>query len=554
MNSLLLEQTSLRERDGACIKQSLEAALAVWREELAPDQVLSSPEELARYGMCTGTSRQTIVAVLLPRTSAEVAGIVKVADAFRIPLYPISTGRNWGYGSANPVSPGCVIVDLSRLDRIVDFDPELGLVTLEPGVTQQQLADYLDRHDYRFMVPTTGAGPTCSIVGNALERGYGITPFTDHFGAVTSIEAVLPNGRTYRPALSELGADKVERAFKWGLGPYLDGLFAQGGFGIVTQMTIALARIPEGFQAFFFNTDEDAGLENLVDATQKVLARLPGIAGAINLMNRHRMLAMTASYPKALATQNGILPNEVVARLGREHRIAAWTGVGALYGEPQVVSAAANVVRKILEPATDQLLFMTPAKAALAARVASIVPGTAGDRLRRRTGALGEAIRIMLGRPSEVALQLAYWKSGGAPKNHGPLNPARDGCGLIWYPPLVPMQRNAVRQYVTHVMTTCVEHSIEPLITLTALSDRCFDSSVPLLFDRHDTLQVQSAEQCYQALFEGGLTIGVAPYRLGPQAMRRVSDSSAVCWDMVGKLKAAIDPLCILAPGRYAPL
>jgi 4-cresol dehydrogenase (hydroxylating) len=92
-------------------------------------------------------------------------------------------------------------------------------VTVEPGVTQQILYDYLERNRLAFLVPATGAGPHCSLVGNALERGYGITPYADHFSAVTAIEAVLPNGRIYRSALSELGGGTVDRAFKWGIGP-----------------------------------------------------------------------------------------------------------------------------------------------------------------------------------------------------------------------------------------------------------------------------------------------------------------------------------------------
>ncbi len=535
-------------------RTSLHQALHAWSALLGCAAVLHEPEALRRYDKCTGTDRQDIPAALQPQTAQDVAGIVKIAAQFRVPLYPISTGRNWGYGSANPTAPGCVIVDLGGLDRIVDFDPELGLVTLEPGVTQQQLAQYLERHGHRFMTPTTGAGPTCSLVGNALERGYGITPGTDHFAAVTSLEAVLPDGRIYRPALDELGAVAANRAFKWGLGPYLDGLFAQGNFGIVTQMTIALAKSPAGFKAFYFSAAEDDALENLADATREIMARLPGIVGSINLMNQHRVLAMTTHYPKDLVGANGVLPKEAVTNLGKKHQVMAWTGVGALYGEPEVVAAAETVVRKLLGPASKRLLFLTPERARLVRRIAGLVPGAPGQRLRKTIDTLNASLQLMLGHPNEVALPLAYWKNGGVPAGPGALDPAADGCGLIWYPPLVPMRRGAVREYVTHVQDTCAAHGIEPLITLTALSDRCFDSTVPVLFERNNAMQAKAAERCYQALFEDGLALGFVPYRLGPQAMRRVADSGSVCWDIVAKLKAALDPGNIVAPGRYAPL
>lgn len=533
---------------------SLVGALAEWIRLLGPERVLGKEDCVLRYGSCTNGIQRQISGALLLETVSEVIEIVRIATRLKVPLYPISTGHNWGYGTANPAVDGCVIVDLARLNRIIDFDSDLGLVTLEPGVTQKDLADFLDQNGLAFLVPTTGAGPTCSIVANALERGYGITPIADHFAAVTRLEAVLPDGRLYRPALSELGAETVDRAFKWGIGPYIDGLFAQGGFGIVTQMTIALIPQPQDFAAFFFGAKEDHALESLVEATRQLRTRLSGVTGSINLMNRHRVLAMTVPYPSDTLDSSGLLSAETVARLGQKYKVMAWSGIGALYGEREVVTAAKRVVRKILSPVTDRLLFVTPSRARLARRIASAIPGATGKRLKHITGVLDASLQIMLGRPSEVALQLAYWKMGGAPVDRGDLDPARDGCGLIWYPPLVPMRPHTVRKYVQHVMNTCVVHGIEPLITLTSLSERCFDSSVPLLFDRKSPRATEAAYNCYAALFEGGLSLGFAPYRLGVQGMRRVVDMNTVCWDLVAALKTAADPAGILAPGRYVPL
>ena len=85
------------------------------------------------------------------------------------------------------------------------------MVTVQPGVTQGALREYLDRHDLPFLVPVTGAGPTCSILGNALERGYGITPYADHFASLMSVNAVLADGTQYRSPLSEMGGEQVDR-------------------------------------------------------------------------------------------------------------------------------------------------------------------------------------------------------------------------------------------------------------------------------------------------------------------------------------------------------
>ena len=212
--------------------ESLSLAMWAWRGRIGEPAVLDAASAQQCYGVCTTGIERVIAAALRPASLDDVRAIVEIAGDRAVPLYPISTGNNWGYGTANPARDGCVVVDLSGLGRIVEIDPDLGVVTVEPGVTQQKLSDYLDENNLPFLVPVTGAGPHCSLVGNALERGYGITPYADHFAAVTALEAVLADGRVYRSALSELGGKQADRAYKWGIGPYLDGLFAQSGFAI----------------------------------------------------------------------------------------------------------------------------------------------------------------------------------------------------------------------------------------------------------------------------------------------------------------------------------
>ena len=536
----------------ATISLSLPTALAEWRACLGDRRVVVGAAAQEKFGICTMAIEREIPAALQPKSVQDIPLILSIAREHGIPLYPISTGHNWGYGTSLPAIDGCVVLDLSSLDRILDMDPRLGVVTVEPGVTQQDLFDHLDREGLPFLVPTTGAGPDCSLLGNALERGYGITPYADHFGAVTAIEAILPDGRTYRSGLAELGGEIVNRAFKWGIGPYVDGLFAQGNFGIVTRMTIALAPRPERIAAFLFAIREDEGLEAAVTGVQQVLRRLGGVAGSINLMNARRVLAMMAPYPASLTGPDGILPAEVIASLGRWNGVAAWTGFGALYGTAEVVKAAQRVVRAGLKSMTSSLNFVTPSLASRLSRVVNHVPWLRDGGLARKARTLDASLQLVAGKPSRVALPLAYLKSPQRPGPSAELDPARDGCGLIWYPPLVPMMPDRVRRYAALVERICTEHGIEPLITLTSLSDRCFDSSVPLVFDRSDSKAVERAQKCYLALLDAGKQEGFIPYRLGVQAMDQFTSSDATFWDVATKLKHALDPEGIIAPGRYS--
>ena len=104
---------------------------------------------------------------------------------------------------------------------------------------------------------------------------YGITPIADHFAAVMSIKAVLADGSLYESPFVAAGAPGLARVYKWGIGPYIDGLFAQGAFGIVTGMAIALARRPEAARAFLFGLAEDAHLEQAVIAVRDVMGDYP---------------------------------------------------------------------------------------------------------------------------------------------------------------------------------------------------------------------------------------------------------------------------------------
>ncbi|MDF0752150.1 FAD-binding oxidoreductase [Marinobacter sp. 71-i] len=529
---------------------STESAIAEWVTILGESGVVKAGA--ADYGASTIGTKRSIPAVLRPANRDQVAEVLQVAQRWQVAVYPVSTGNNWGYGSANPVEEGCVILDLSRLDRISNFDSEMGVITVEPGVTQGALRDFLDQNDGDYLVPVTGAGPTCSILGNALERGYGITPITDHFSAVTKLEAILPDGTLYRTSLSELGGAEVDGLFKWGLGPYLDGLFSQGNFGVVVSMTIALAPAPETVTAFFFSIKDDARLEALIPTVRAVLRSLGGSVVAINLLNSQRMLSMMTPFPEDKAV-NGVLPADEVDSLANSHGIPAWSGVGAIYAPKEVARAARRTLRRLLGPVTDRLVFINQRKVNTARRIAGLLPARLATRVKGMADTLSGALEIMHGTPNDVALALAYWRSGKLPEPGQPKNPARDGCGLIWFAPLVPIRGNDVRRYIEMIERICPQYGVNPLITLTTINNRCFDSTVPLLFDRRDEEATARANECYRALYEAGQKEGFLPYRLNIDAMGILNTGDSAFSRLASQLKAAVDPNFILAPGRYIP-
>ena len=531
----------------------IESARHAWRAVVGESSVWDAETAQRHFGADTGGARRNLAGALRVKDADQVPELMRIAQQFGVPVHPISTGRNWGYGTALPVRDGCHILDLSGLQQIRAFDEDLGVVTVEPGVTQGMLYEFLKARKAPFLVPVTGAGPSCSLVGNALERGYGITPTADHFAAVTDAEIVLPDGSVHRSLMRDWGGADIARLYRWGIGPYATGLFSQSHLGVVTSLSIALARRPARVEAFLFSLRDDALLEAAVEAVQRVLSTLPGVVGALNLMNRHRVLAMTAPYPERTARDaNGLIPPALLASMGRQFQVAPWTGFVTLYGSEAVVRGARSDLKRLLGPIGTRCLFMTPQRAQTLARWTARLPGHFGQRLASTTRTLAQSLQLVDGQPNETALPLAYWRSGVRPSS-GDLNPGRDGCGLRWFAPLLPMRPLVIRRFVDGVHAVTQQHGMEPLVTLTSVGDRLFDSTVPILFDRNDPQQCHEAGACHTALLRMARDLGCMPYRLGADDFR-VFEELAPGQDglsLIDRIRTTLDPAGILSPGKF---
>lgn len=493
-----------------------------------------------------GTSRR-VLGILKPENSAQIPLIVKIANQFEIPLFTVSTGRNWGYGSSLPALDDCVILNLEGLSKILHFDPQAGTVTVEPGVTQQLLHEYIVRHDLPFMVPTTGAGPTCSLLGNALERGYGITPEQDHFAAIINLKAVLPDGSIYQSALSEMGGHRSDAVFKWNVGPFVDGLFAQGNFGIVTQATLALARRPDHVGQFLIFVKEE-NFEDAIAGLRTVKQKLGSLLGGVNIMNKRRLLAMVEDHD--VWTADSVMSEMELRSYTQKRSLPDWAVLGGVYTPRELRAGAEEVIRQVFTPFATRILFVDRRKVKLVQRLLKILPLQAIGRLAK---GMSDAMNILEGIPSQVALPLAYMKNRKRPSESTLLSPDADGCGLIWFSPLMPIDAVLARDFTQEVTRVCIAHAVEPLVTLTAISERCFDATIPLVFDGSSDFARKRTRACFDALIEVALEFGLFPYRLDTEATRRYFDGNhGVAVEFTRRLKDAIDPKGILSPGRYS--
>lgn len=185
-------------------------------------------------------------AAVAPNSVDQVQAIVRIANDYQLPLYPISTGRNLTYGGSAPVYSGSVVLDLKRMNRILDVSERDKTCLVEPGVSYFDLYRYLRQNDIRLWIDTADPG-WGGLVGNALDRGGGYTgvDHRDHFDAHCGMEVVLPNGDLVRTGMGANSKSKTWQLFKYGMGPWLDGIFSQSNFGVVTKMGFWLMEEPE---------------------------------------------------------------------------------------------------------------------------------------------------------------------------------------------------------------------------------------------------------------------------------------------------------------------
>lgn len=538
-----MQVTATPPADADVTQASLARAVNAWRRAIGEGQVVT---DTAQYNVDTSSFAGQIPVALRPTCAEQVRHVVKIARCFSIPIHPISTGHNWGYGTSVPVrSPGAV-VDLSSMKRIIEFDEELGVVTLEPGVTQGELSEYLRSRGLPFMVPVTGAGPSCSVLANALERGFGVTPMTDHFGAVISLKAVLPDGEVYETYTRAFNAAGVARAFKWGTGPYLDGLFSQSNMGIVVDASVALQARTGRCGALFFILDTNRDVEKATCEIRQLLGAAGQNIGAINVMSRSRVECMAVGSQRV--SRDIGTPS---LRGGLSMPTGAWFGFGSVYGSEEYYRATCRLVRRCLRRRVRKIRIYTRGDLKRLRWLSALAAKVGWPNLNGLVERLEAALGVVEGVPSTVALPLAYAKSGRA-KGDAVLNPARDGCGLFWYSPIVPMRRGAVGQFIEFAERTCGKHGLPAPITLTTFSPRCYASTIPLLFDRAEPDAERRARICLEELYEVGLGLGFVPYRTGAQFMHVLARHGAGAGPLVKAVKRSLDPDELLAPGRYS--
>lgn len=230
------------------------AVLARLRDIVGPEHVRVAAGELAAFARdATPLFHALPDVVVHPADTAQVAQILALATAERIPVVPRGAGSN--LCAATVATQGGIVLVLTRLNRILECSVEELLARVEPGVTTAALADAVDALGLLYP-PDPGSRTVATIGGNVATnagglRGlkYGVTR-----NYVLGLTAVLPTGEVIRT-----GGRLWKDVAGYDLTRLLTG--SEGTLAVITEVTVALLPKPatSGTGIAYFDSLEAAG-------------------------------------------------------------------------------------------------------------------------------------------------------------------------------------------------------------------------------------------------------------------------------------------------------
>lgn len=539
--------------------EAFRQALSEFRRVCGDAHVADSGPALERAAKATIPDPRRPSAIVHPGNADEVAEIVRIANRLRIPLWPVSQGRNWGYGSGTPALENTVVLHLGRLNRILEVNEALAYAVVEPGVTYRQLRAHLDAHHPQLWCDCTDGPPDGSVIGNALDRGLGVTHYADHFGTLCGLEVVLPTGERLRTGGGPEGCP-TWHTHKWGVGPYIEGLFSQSNFGVVVKAGVWLIPKPEAFASFTFDLARPADLPKLVDVMRELALR-GVLQSACHLINDVVALAVLTQYPPDAVERYSRLPDDLLAALRRRYRVPAWSLGGGLLGTRAQVREIKRQLRRHLSP-LGSLMFVDDRVAALGGwvgraakrsafwRAVASIAARASGRSIEMFEAAPHVHSVLKGIPSDYFVRHAYFKSR-VPKPDV-ADPDRDDVGLIWFAPIAPMTGRSVDEVIAICRPLFEKHEFDFYAALLMQNARSMIVLMSIFFRKETAGEPERARRLYIELGAATSAAGFQQYRIQTSGQAGLVEKAPAFAAFARQLKAAADPVGNLAPGKYS--
>jgi len=448
---------------------------------------------------------------LRPPTVGDVREVLREAARNGTPLFPVSRGRNWGYGSHLPSQSGSVVLDLGGLNAIGDLDRASLSVRIEPGVTQAELFEFLQVHAPDLAMNVTGSGLGTSVLGNALDRGMGYGGEKDR--DVYAIEALLADGSSVGPADGLHHKSRRQPAGFWS-----DCLFFQGNFGVVVGARLRLRLHQEAEDAVILQGPFDSLVSTLKRAYAEQVVDKPTHISGPGRTGRLGFGLLRSLWGRDPTPQE-------VGRCFPEQ--GSFSALVPLNGRRRVVDAAWRELKAMAAPGVS-LQRANAMKLDLAARWL----GRLGARHKAaRILALRPILALTWGQPSDAGLSSLDGYGGG--------DPDLAARGAIYgnaVSSVDPIEARRAEAIVAARWNDCA-------FTWIVLDSVCMITIYTLHFDDAAAGDVHDANR---AIIGELRSAGLPQYRLDIN-----TPAAPGAEGVVRRLKAAFDPLGLIAPGRY---
>jgi 4-cresol dehydrogenase (hydroxylating) flavoprotein subunit len=494
----------------------LHQGLAAFAAVVGSDWVLSAQEDRLAYADAYGLEspdQHAPAAAVAPASAEEVQALMRLANEHRIPLWPISRGKNYGYGGAAPCMSGTVILDLGRMRRILEVNVERGYCVVEPGVSFFDLHDHLTRNNLPLWVSSPGNG-IGSVLGNALEHGLGYLTTGERATNTCGMEVVLPSGERVRTGMGAMTDSPCWNLYRYGYGPGWEQMFMQSSLGVVTQAGCWLMPEPEAALELKM---EVAGEEDIGWVVETLGAlRMRGVVQSpVNIGNFMRIV-MASTQREQWYTGPGAMPEALLPQIMQKLGLGWWGVSVMLYGEPAVIQAQARVVEAAFARHTTQ---------------------TFQEHLWR-CGEPRPAVPAY-GVPISFPLRIANWLSAEG--------------GHLGFSPILPPDRDMVLEQHRHARRLFREHGFDYYGGFT-VGERHVNAVNMLAYDRSDARMRGQAHVLFEALMRDARERHLGEYRSHLSYMDAVADTYDWGGHALRRLnevaKDALDPNGILAPGK----
>ncbi len=496
--------------DTAALARFLDAARAIVGE----DQVFAAEDDQRAYAdqMAFDQATHQPSGAVAAASVEQVQALLKAAASARVPLWPISRGKNFGYGGSAPVQAGAVVLDLSRMNRVLEINQQLGYCVVEPGVSFYDLFDALARlgHPLWMSVPGNSWG---SVAGNALERGVGPQPYGDHAAQICGLEVVLPDASLLRTGAGALDGNTAWHVTKNSYGPGWDQIFCQSNFGVVTKLGLWLMPPAEATMSLSLQLPEADDIERGI--AMHAPLRLRGIidhdAAWVSYVG-------IASYvgPRSMFWQGeGLLPDDEGVKIRQKLGVGWWNSQVNLFGPEEVIAAKAKII-------------------SAAAKDAGI---SGGDWQTWRQG--DDFGASLAGIPSTRDMAMIDWYGGRG--------------GHLGFSPVMPSDAKLAAAQFRRTRQRYEEFGVDYYGAF-GVGGRQTVAVNEILYNRDDADQARRVHALFEALIADTHKAGFGEYRthidymdavaqtfdFNNHAMRRLNQT----------LKDALDPAGILAPGK----